>query len=165
MEEAQATLETLEQEIDTLSAERVGKGNDPKSKTDDHRWAVLLKKQLILELSGGLLETLKAELAVNRETALPISMITRVINLHKLMQQSALESKQRAMIHGEADGEDQTEENEEEKDDLADENYEPPSEEEDPDNGASAVPRNGEARAGDQDGKEMNDSGSPDELA
>ena len=155
MEEAQATPESLEQEIETLSAERVSKGNETKSKGDDGRWAVLLKKQLILDLSEGLLETLKAELAVDRETALPISMITRVINLHKLMHQSALESKQTAKAHGEAEGEDQSEKNEVEKDNLADEDYEESSESNNDNDDSKA----------ETGGKVATDSSSADELA
>ena len=55
---------------------------------------------------------------------------------------------------------------EEEKDDLADKNYVPPSEEEGTGSEVSIVPKNdGEAIDGDQDEKETNDSGSPDELA
>ena len=111
------------------------------------------------------METVCTELSQGSRTSLPISLFTAAIIEYKDLHFTFLERGGRTRQNTRR-GPNVEEASEEERDDLADKNYEPPSEEEGTGSGASTVPQHArEARDGDQDGTEANDSGSPEELA
>lgn len=164
MVEQGLTLQSVEQQIDDLIAERTYEPYSPELEDVGVLERSLIRKSRILGVCDGLLEKVRTELSQGSRTSLPISLFTAAIIEYKDLHYTFLERGGRRRQTPNR-GPNVEEVSEEEKDDLAD-NYEPPSEEAGTDTPASDVPQNdGEAREGDQDGKETNDSGSPDELA
>ena len=165
MVEQGLTLQSVEEQIDDLIAERTDESYSPELEEVGFRERSLIRKSRILGVCDGLLETVRTELSQGSRTSLPISLFTAAIIEYKDLHYTFLERGGRRR-QTPSRGPNVEEVSEEEKDDLVDKNYEPPNEEAGTDSPASDVPQNdGEARDGNQDGEETNDSGRPDELA
>ena len=95
MVEQGLSLQSVEQQIDDLIAERTDGSYSPELEEVEFRERSLIRKSRILGLCNGLLETVRKEMSQGCRTSLPISLFTAAIIEYKDLDYTFLERSKR----------------------------------------------------------------------